>query len=148
MTLQRGYSVPPSFLLDSLSVKAADGGLLAVTVLLPPDLVADYCRFLESLSGFFHAVKHKSAAELAQVRAVTAAQTDGNANRAAYRDLLVRSFDAYLARGLDRKEAVKRVAADLRAQSHPWCAVDLVRSELVAAGRGGCPGRPSRRGEP
>ena len=57
MTLQRGYSLPPSFLLDSLTVKAADGGRVAVTVLLPADLVADYCRFLESLAGFFHAVK-------------------------------------------------------------------------------------------
>lgn len=36
--------------LDRLTIKPAADGLVAVTVLLPPELVRDYCRFLESLA--------------------------------------------------------------------------------------------------
>lgn len=132
--------VPP----DQITVKPAGDGRLAVTVLLSAELVRDYCRFLETLSSFFASVDRKATLERANVRAVANAAllAESNDTRAKYRARLVSSFDAYIGRGLDRKEAVKRVAADLRAESHPWCSPDLVRSELVAAGRGGRGGRP------
>lgn len=132
--------------LDRFTIKTAADGLVAVTVLLPPDLVRDYCRFLESLADFFHTVDRKATIELASLRAATQAtfHADGQRRLGEYRARLVTAFDTYTALGLDRKEAIKRVAADLRAESHPWCAVDLVRSQLVAAGRGGRAGRPLR----
>jgi riboflavin synthase len=43
-----------------------------------------------------------------------------------------------------RNEAIKQIADDLRTENHPWRAADLVRKTLVAAGRGGRSGRPSR----
>lgn len=133
-------------ILDQMTVKPATNGLVAVTVLLPPDLVRDYCRFLESLADFFHTVDRKATLELASLHASTQATFHADAQRrlAEYHARLVTAFDACTACGLNRKEAVKCVAADLRAESHPWCAVDLVRSQLVAAGRGGRAGRPRR----
>lgn len=138
---QQCYSIS-----EQITVKPATDGLVAVTVLLPPDLVRDYCRFLESLADFFHTVDRKATLELAILRAATqsALHADGQRRLAEFRARLVTAFDAYTACGLDRKEAIKRVAADLRAESHPWCAVELVRSQLVAAGRGGRAGRPRR----
>lgn len=131
-------------ILDQMTVKPAANGLVAVTVLLPPDLVRDYCRFLESLADFFHTVDRKATIELASLRAATQATFHADAQRrlAEYRARLVTAFDVYTTRGLDRKEAIKRVAAELRAESHPWCGVDLVRSQLVTVGRGGRVGRP------
>lgn len=132
--------------LNQLTVKPAADGLVAVTVLLPPDLVRDYCRFLESLADFFHTVDRKAKIEFASQRAAAQAAFHVEAQRrlAEYRARLVTAFDAYTTQGFVRKEAVKRVAADLRAELHPWCGVDLVRSQLVAAGRGGRAGRPRR----
>jgi hypothetical protein len=130
--------------LDRFTIKPASDGLVAVTVHLPPDLVRDYCRFLESLADFFHTVDRKATIELACQRAAVQAtfHTEAQHRLAEYRARLVTAFDAYTACGLDRKEAVKCVAADLRVESHPWCGIDLVRSQLVAAGRGGRSGRP------
>jgi hypothetical protein len=56
-------------ILDQLTVKPAANGLVAVTVLLPPDLVRDYGRFLESLADFFETVDRKATIELASLRA-------------------------------------------------------------------------------
>jgi len=136
-------TAPLSFLSEALTVKAVEDGRVAVTVLLPPDLVTDYCRFLESLASFFHNVDRKSSFQLAQARAESLTlQADLDNINAVYRSRLVVLFDTLTAQGCERKEAVKRVAAQLRSESHPWCCVDLVRSELVAAGRGGRSGRP------
>ena len=133
-------------ILERMTVKPAADGLVAVTVLLAPDLVRDYCRFLESLADFYHTVDRLATIELASLRATNqvAFHEDGQRRLAEYRARLVTAFDAYSARGLERKEAIKLVAADLRAESHPWSGVDLVRSQLVAAGRGGRAGRPRR----
>lgn len=133
--------------LDRFTIKPAPDGLIAVTVHLPSDLVRDYCRFLESLADFFHTVERKATIELASQRAAAQAAFHAEAQRrlSDYHIRLISAFDAYTACGLGRKEAAKRVAAaDLRAESHPWCDVDLVRSQLVAAGRGGRAGRPRR----
>lgn len=132
--------------LDRFTIKPAPDGFVAVTVHLPPDLVRDYCCFLESLADFFHTVDRKAKIERALVSAATcvAQIEEGQRLRLEYRARLVSSFDAYILDGLDRKEAIKRINADLRAAKHPWCGLDLVRSELVAAGRGGSVGRPRR----
>lgn len=139
-------SAPPASFLDRLSVAPAADGLVAVTVLLPPDLVRDYCHFLESLAAFFESADRRIKIERAHLSAATqAAQKEsGQRYRADYRARLCASFDSYLVAGLDRKDAFKRVAADLRAVNHPWSAFELVRSELIAAGRGVGAGRPRR----
>ncbi len=137
----------PSFLLDQLTVTPLDDGQVSVTVNLPPELVKDYCRFLESLAGFFQVAHRKS--RLALVASRVKSQADNQVvslTLVAYRERLVKAFDLYTSSGLDRKEAIKRIAADLRAEGHPWRSVDLVRIPLVEAGRSGRPGRP-RRGE-
>lgn len=139
---------PRSFLLESLSVQPADDGLVSVTVLLPPDLVNEYCRFLDSLAGFFEAVDRKSyQVKLSSPDTLKQSQEAADALRFAFRARLVLMFDDYTSSGLDRQEATKRVAADLRAENHPWSAAHVVRSELVAAGRGGVPGRPRNKPE-
>jgi len=136
---------PVSFPPESISVQPAENGQVAVTVLLPADLVRDYCHFVESLSSFFSSVNRLSS--LARSVARTNApdfRAEADKTLAAYRARLVKSFDAYTLAGHDRKEAVKRIVADLRAEQHPWRCPDLVRSELVAAGRSGRAGRPPR----
>jgi len=131
------------FLLDALTVTPAEDGRVAVTVLLPPELIRDYCQFLQSLAAFFHLASRKAVNVTAAARSAQAAPERNNAY-AAFTARVVSAFDKYTASGLDRKEAVKRISADLRAENHPWRSADLVRSTLVAAGRGGRPGRPRR----
>ena len=134
--------LPESLLHDSLTVTPADDGRVAVTVLLPSDLVRDYCRFLESLAGFFQSIHRKSFIASVESRAAARALDHGPAV-AAYASALVAAYDAFTASGLSRNEAIKRIAADLRAKSHPWCAPHLVRSQLIASGRAGRSGRPA-----
>ena len=130
-----------AFLQDSLTVTPADDGRVAVTVLLPPDLVRDYCSFLESLAGFFQAANRKGRAASAQSRFIATAP-ERDAVIYTYDALLVAAYDQHITDGLTRKEAIQRIAADLRAKSHPWCAPHLVRSRLIASGRPGRSGRP------
>lgn len=131
---------PLPILRDALSVTPLENGRVAVTVELPAELLRDYCQLLEALSGFFHVAKRRAVFAHAEQRAASlAADQQITRVRQAYRDRLAASFDSYAALGLSRLEAVKRVAADLRAESHPWAYVDPVRSELVAAGRVGQP---------
>ena len=134
-----------SLLQENLSVEAVEDGLVAVTVVLPPDLVQDYCQFLESLASFFKIANRKSSSALSEFQASCGAlERRAQKNIAEYRARIVTAFDDYTAQGLERQDAIKRVAADLRAASHPWCTLDVVRSELVAAGRGARRGRPRR----
>jgi len=135
---------PPEFVFRKhLTVEAVEDGNVAVTVVLPPELVRDYCSFLESLASFFHSASHKGSWALSRSRAASRVDSD-NKSLAEYRARLVAAFDTYTARGFERKAAIKQIAADLRAESHPWCCPDMVRSQLVAGGRGGRPGRPRR----
>jgi hypothetical protein len=133
------------FLKDSLTVTPADDGRVAVTVLLHSELVRDYCRFLDSLASFFQVVNRKGSYATVAARSAQSAPERDNVH-AVYTNKVVSAFDQYTASGLDRKTAIRRIAADLRAVKHPWRSVDLVRATLIAAGRGGRSGRP-RRGE-
>lgn len=134
---------PLSFLQDSLTVEAQDNGQFSVTVILPPELVRSYCLFLDSLSGFFrHTNRH---VEIEKARSASSGLSqEAETTIAAYRDRVVNAFDAYTAQGMDRKDSIKQIAADLRAEDHPWRFSEQIRSTLVAAGRGGRPGRPAR----
>lgn len=128
---------------DALTVSPSDDGRIAVTVLLPPELVHDYCRFLESLASFFQVIQRKGVVATCAARSAQAAPEREKVH-ADYSAKVVEAYDRYTAAGLDRKAAISRIAADLRASNHPWRSTDLVRSTLVAAGRSGRPGRPRR----
>lgn len=135
---------PPSFL-DQVHIERLDDSRTAVTVVLPSSLVHDFRRFLESVSSLFHCADRKSpvdSLDAAEKRA--ALESEAERRLAAYHARLVKAFDDYTASGLDRKAAIKRVAADLRAVNHPWCCPDLVRSELVKLGRSGKSGGPRK----
>ena len=131
------------FLKDTLTVTPADDGRVAVTVLLPLDLARDYCRFLDSFASFFQTINRKSIVASIAARAVQS-DPEKDAVVATYSSRVVTAFDQYIASGLDRKSAIRLIAADLREVNHPWRSPDLVRSTPVSAGRGGHPGRPCR----
>lgn len=138
--------VPSESFLDHVTLAPAQDGLVAVTVLLSPDQISGYVNFLQSLSVFFSTVNRKIKIEriTETAEALAARQEDAQRHLDDYNTRLAASFDKYLAAGLDRKEAVKRVCADLRAVNHPWRSFDLVSSQLVKLGRGGRSGRPRR----
>lgn len=96
---------PRPFLLDTLSVKSVDDNHLAVTVVLPADLVKPYCHFLESLAGFFLTVDRKARIEHAAQRQTEPRSPDP---RIAYHARLVVMFDTYTADGLTRKGSRQR----------------------------------------
>ena len=132
-------------LIKDLKVSPSDDGQIKVTVTLPSDLFLHYVRLLDSLAGFFQFANRK--AKIAQLQSATSLEKraiEAQRNIDQYHDRLVQAFDLYSFQGMDRKSAVKQIAADLRASKHPWCSPDLVRMSLVAAGRGGRPGRPRR----
>jgi hypothetical protein len=132
-----------AILLDNFTVQATDDGRLAVTVVLPPELVREYCHFLQSFTEFFSLVHRKHLAAAAERRAASRSQDPQLAQQfAAYQQRLVSSYDAYTSAGLQRQQAIKSIAADLRRESHPWCTADVVRLSLAAAGRSGQRGRP------
>lgn len=137
---------PSDSFLDRVTLAPASDGLVAVTVLLPPDHISGYINFLESLSSFFSTVNRKlkndhltqTAEDLAARQEMSRRQLED------YNASLSSSFDTYTLDGLDRREAVKKICADLRAVDHPWRSFDLVSSQLVKLGRGGRSGRPRR----
>jgi len=137
---------PSDSFLDRVTLAPASDGLVAVTVLLPPDHISGYINFLESLSFFFSTVnrklKHDHLTDTAE--ALAARQDIASRQLAEYHARLSTSFDAYTLAGLDRREVIKRICADLRAVDHPWRSFDLVSSQLVKLGRGGRSGRPRR----
>ena len=124
---------PGFHLSEALTVKPVADGQVSVTVLLPADLVTDYCRFLEALTNFFRAVDRKTSQAFSSVRvAAPEAIQETHRHVATYHAHLISAFDGYIASGLDR---------------HEWCSLHVVQAELVALGRGGSPGSP-RRGQP
>ncbi len=126
-----------SLLREHLAIKVCEDGQVCVSVTIPPELLRPYCLLLESLAGFFQVANRQTTIAKAQAKAVAARlEPEAQTHLAAYRSRIVAAFDRHTAAGLDRKEAIKRVAAELRSQSHPWSSPDLVRSQLVAAGRG------------
>jgi len=132
-------------LVNGLKVSPADDGKINVTVTLPADLFIHYIRLLDSLSGFFQFVNRKAKiAQLQSASSLEARAKEAKKNIDQYQVKLVELFDLYSAQGLDRKSVVKQISSDLRANKHPWSSPELVRSSLVAAGRGGRPGRPRR----
>jgi hypothetical protein len=137
---------PSESFLERVTLTPASDGLVAVTVLLPPDQISGYINFLESLSSFFSTVnpKIKSDHLTDTAEALAVRQEEAHRRRDTYNSRLIASFDAYTLAGLDRREAVKRICADLRAVDHPWRSFDLVASQLVKLGRGGRSGRPRR----
>lgn len=134
---------PVDSLLDDLSVTPVEDGRVAVTVLLPPDLVQEYCRLLDSLAGFFHSINRKSFVATIPERAASRA-AEAEFAVSAYASLVVSTYDRYTSEGLTRSQAIRQIGADLRSKSHPWSSPDLVRHQLIASGRSGRPGRPRK----
>lgn len=135
------------FLRDKLTVEALDDDQVSVTVVLPAELVKSYCFFLDSLVGFFHTTDRHCKIARAQARFNSPGiDKEAEARLAAYRDRLVKAYDEYTAKGLNRKAAIKQIAADLRAKNHPWRTIDAIRSTLIAAGRDGYVRKSGRSG--
>lgn len=137
---------PSESFLERVTLAPASDGLVAVTVLLPPDQISGYINFLESLAVFFSTVNRKIKAEHLTETAEALAVRQEEVQRCldTYNARLVASFDSYTLACLDRREVIKRICADLRAVDHPWRSFDLVSSQLVKLGRGGRSGRPRR----
>ena len=133
-----------SYLHDQLKVTPLDNDQVQVTVTLPSDLFRDYIRILDSLTGFARTLQNKS--RLARSRSIEDdfSLQEGFRLRDQYYARLVVLFDQYTAQGLNRSATIKQISSILRKEKHPWSSADLVRSSLIAAGRGGHPGRPRR----
>lgn len=134
-----------SFLHDSVKIKHLEGDQVEVTVVLPSELFLHFIRTLESLTGFaqyleaqskFHRLRHSE-----QSKAFDEAARIAKEN---YYKRIVSEFDRYSDQGLKRYDIIKRISATLRDEKHPWSSPDLVRPSLIAAGRGGRPGRPRK----
>lgn len=137
-----------SFLRDKLTVEALDDDQVAVTVVLPAELVRSYCFFLDSLVGFFRTTDRHCKIARAQARLESRCDLDQEAEKrkAAYRDRLVKSYDKYVAAGLNHQESIKRIISDLQKRSHPWRTREIVSTTLKAAGRSGYTYRSRRPG--
>jgi len=130
---------------NNLQVPPAQDDQAQVTATLPYDLFSDSLRLLDSLTGFVRTVNSKAKLAKSQTdQAKEKLDREAKQNIARYQDDLVQAFDQYTSQGFDRKAAIKQITADLRAEKHCWSSPGLVRSSLVAAGRGGRPGRPRR----
>lgn len=136
---------PLSYLSESVQVTPADDGNLKLTVTLPADHLEHFLHLLDSLTGFVRIISRKSRLQPIKSKQDEIHRQQAQAAHAAYHSLIVPLFDQYTSQGLSRYEAIKRIGADLRRQNHPWSSPDLIRPALVAAGRGGRPGRPRRK---
>ncbi|EAT16309.1 hypothetical protein HTZ97_13705 [Desulfuromonas acetoxidans] len=125
----------------SLTISPVDDGAVQVTVTIPADQSNHFVNLFNSLSGSGATPvtdsvpsrpRNKTISELDKERAEQA--------KAAYFELIAGLFDKYTAEGFKRNDAIKRIAADLRARNHCWSSTDLVRSFLPAAGRPGTRG--------
>lgn len=124
-------------------ITQVDDNLLQITVTIPSELLNDFSKLFEALSGFIRIIerekrlnrfKQQSEDEFQRQQAEQAKQV--------YFKRISELFDFYTAQGLKRRSAIQRISADLRKDNHPWSSPDLVQSSLPAAGRPGRVGRP------
>ncbi|SDE61392.1 hypothetical protein [Desulfuromonas thiophila] len=133
------------FLEDDLTVTPADDGRVQISVVLPSDSILEYIHLLDALTGFFRlAQRHGKLVSSLHNAAKDELRKRCEENRQRYFQRIVKAFDLYSAKGLDRNAAIKQISVDLYAEKHPWASVDLVRPALIEAGRPGRIGRPRR----
>ena len=133
-----------SFLHDSLKITPLEDNLVQVTVVLPADLLIHYVRVLDSLTGFVKTLESKTKLHRLKESNSHIVEEQNRRSKEQYYARIVNLFDQYTSQGLNRYSAIKQIGADLRKENHPWSSPDLVRISLVAAGRGGRPGRPRK----
>ena len=134
-----------SFLHDSVKINHLEDNQVEVSVVLPSELFLHFIRTLESLTGFAQYLETQSKFHrLKQSRQSKAFDEAARVAKENYYKRISTEFDRLSAQGLKRYEIIKLISADLRKENHPWSSPDLVRPSLVAAGRGGRPGRPRK----
>ena len=133
------------FLQDNLEVTPLDSDQVQITVTIPADYLFQFSQLIDCLSGFVQVLQRQekiSRSKKAYDSEEFRKEAQENIQR--YYQRIAKSFDNYTSQGLDRKNAIKQIAAELRAEGHPWSSPDLVRPSLIKAGRPGRVGRPRR----
>jgi len=135
-----------AYLHSNLKITPLDDDQVQVTVTLPSEHFLHFARLLDSLAGFVQIINRQNRVNKSKALAESlnlAEQAEQDKQR--YYQRIVKAFDEYTAQGLNRYEAIKQIGADLRKEKHPWSSPDLIRPSLIAAGRGGRPGRPRKK---
>ena len=121
-------------------------GMVCLSVVVPEGMTRAFVGLLDSLSGLVRFVDHKVGISKAHSAAVDpVAVLERREAVEEHRRKVCEIFDRFAALGLDRKEAVKRTAAALRAQHDPWSAFHLVEKLLRDSGRLRRAARPESR---
>ncbi len=116
-------------------VTPLDDNLVEVTLTLPDDLVYDFLKVLDSLTGLSTSIRSKTRLARYKESSSDLVHQESLRQRDAFYARLVYLYDYYTAEGLNRTQTIKRISSDLRKENHPWSSVDLIRSLLPAAGR-------------
>ncbi|SDE61492.1 hypothetical protein SAMN05661003_11935 [Desulfuromonas thiophila] len=96
------------FLEDDLTVTPADDGRVQISVVLPSDSILEYIHLLDALTGFFRlAQRHGKLVSSLHNAAKDELRKRCEENRQRYFQRIVKAFDLYSAKGLNRNAAPK-----------------------------------------
>jgi uncharacterized protein YoaH (UPF0181 family) len=133
------------FLQDNLEVTPLDSDQVQITVTIPADYLFQFSQLIDCLSGFVQVLQRQEKISRSKKTYDSEEfRKEAQENIQHYYQRISKSFDHYISQGLDRNNAIKQIAAELRAEEHPWSSPDLVRPSLIKAGRPGRVGRPRR----
>jgi len=112
------------------------GGMVQVSFVLPEGMTRAFVALLESLFGLVRFVDQRAQISAVEVRAIDLDDLQERKQAIeSYRLRVCDLFDRFMAEGMERKEAVKRVNQTLKAEKHPWATHDLVSDTLRKSGR-------------
>lgn len=114
-----------------IQVVDARNGYAQLSVVLPIEMTRYFANLLDSTAGLFRASSHKAKIKQASSEPLDAAQVEQHGkDRQTFSDQVCTLFDAFIAQGLTRNEAISRTNSTLKEQKHPWASYHIIQDTL------------------
>lgn len=117
-------------------VSGAKDGYVCLSIALPEGMTRGFVSMLESLCCFMRAVDVKSRSASAYAKVMDPAFLEERERlHEEFKREVCALFDGFTSQGVERKEAIKRTNASLKASGSPWATFDTVQGVLRSCGR-------------
>lgn len=109
----------------------ARNGYAQLSVVLPIEMTRHFSGLLDSMAGLFRCSDRKARLKQAANKPLDTAKLEQDEKyKQAFSDQVCTLFDAFIAQGLTRNEAISRTNSTLKEQKHPWASYDTIQQTL------------------
>lgn len=114
-----------------IQVVDARNGYAQLSVVLPIEMTRYFANLLDSTAGLFRASSHKARIKQTSSEPLDATELEkhGKAQQV-FAEKVCTLFDAFIAQGLTRNEAISRSNLTLKEQKHPWASYHIIQDIL------------------